>query len=137
MATAKQHLTCRASEGRLPRRQYSFREFRVDMLGKVMTFGMILVAAVEAFMPGTVPESGMILVLLGFAMGYMNQIEDVGTRTAYYVLAFTLPTIADSMDMIPAVGGYLNGFMDGLAMTIAGAACMTVLLQVYKMAKEA
>lgn len=109
----------------------------MDMLGKVMTFGMILVAAVEAFMPGTVPESGLILVGIGLVMGFMNQIEDVGTRTAYYVLAFTLPTIADSMDMIPAVGGYLNGFLDGLAMTIAGAACMTVFVQVFKMAKEA
>ena len=107
-------------------------------IGAMIVFiALILVAAVEAVMPGTVPESGMILVLLGFAMGYMNQIEDVATRTAYYVLAFTLPTIADSMDMIPVAGEYLNGFMDGLAMTIAGAACMTVLLQVVKMAKEA
>ena len=73
-----------------PRRQYSFREFRVDMLGKVMTFGMILVAAVEAVMPGTVPESGMILVLLvgaNILVAYRHNHDAIAAQSTLVLLA--------------------------------------------------
>ena len=120
-----------------PRRQYSFRELRVDRRGKGLTFGMVLVAAVEAVMPGTIPPAGLLLVGIGLVMGFMNQIDDVATRTAYYVLAFTLPTIADSADVIPTAGPIANSFLDHLAMSIAGVAIASVFLQVYKMVREA
>ena len=107
------------------------------MLGKGLTFGMVLVAVVEAVMPGTIPPAGLLLVGIGLVMGVMNQIDDVATRTAYYVLAFTLPTIADSADVIPTVGPIANSFLDHLAMSIAGVAIASVFLQVYKMVREA
>lgn len=123
-----------------PRRQYSFREFRVDMMGKILSYGMVGLAVLETASPGMLEMAGgaaLLLVLLGLVSGFMNQIEDVGTRTAYYVLAATLPTIADSMNAVPVVGGYVDSFLDNIAMAVAGVAIMSVLLQVKKMVMEA
>lgn len=112
----------------------------MDMMGKVIAWGMVAVALVGTLAPDMLAVAGgaaLLLVLLGLVSGYMNQIDDVGTRTAYYVLAVALPTIADSLDAIPTVGGYVNGFLDHIAIAIAGVAVMSVLLQVKKMVMEA
>ena len=50
----------------------------------------------------------------------MTPLADMASRTAYAVAAIALPTIANTLDAIPAVGVHLNGIIDNFAVIIAG-----------------
>ena len=63
------------------------------MLQKVLTWGSLAIAVIAAF-TDAIPMVAAILVVLGLIAGFMNPLEDVGTRVAYYVLAAALPGIA-------------------------------------------
>ena len=101
------------------------------MLQKVLGYGMVFVCLAATFAPDAFEYYGLVLVLIGLVGGFMAPIEDVATRVAYYVLAAALPGIADQMDLIPVVGTYLNGFLDNLAVFLAGIAIASVLISTY------
>ena len=102
------------------------------MLQKVLGYGMVVVCLAATFAPDAFEYYGLVLVLIGLVGGFMAPIEDVATRVAYYVLAVALPGIADNLDVIPAVGTYLNGFLDNLAVVIAGTAIANFCVAVFK-----
>ena len=106
------------------------------MLQKVLTWGSLAIAVIAAF-TDAIPMVPLILVVLRLIAGFMNPIEDVATRVAYYVLALALPTIANSLDAIPAIGMYLNGILDNVAITSAGIARANFLLALYNNAMAA
>ena len=99
------------------------------MVQKVFGWGSLAIAVIAVF--ADIPMVALILLALGLIGGFMNPLEDVGTRVAYYVLAFTLPTIANSLDAIPVLGGYANSILDNVAITIAGIALANFLLALY------
>ena len=101
------------------------------MLQKILGWGSLAVAVIAAFAPDSFAYFALVLVVLGLIGGFMNPIGDIATRVAYYVLAATLPTIANSLDVIPAIGGYLNGILDNFAVVIAGVAIANVCVAVY------
>ena len=101
------------------------------MLQKGLLGGSIVVAALAAFGVGPVDSYALVLVVLGLAMGLTNPTGDVATRIAGYVLAVFLPEIADNLDVIPAVGEYLNGILSQFAVVIAGAAIANFCLVLY------
>ena len=107
------------------------------MLQKVLGWGSVAVAVIATFAPDSFAYFALVLVALGLVSGFMNPIADVATRVAYYVLAFALPTIADSLDAIPAIGSYVNGILDNFAVVIAGVAVAQVLLAVVNQLKAA
>ncbi|MDC0159945.1 hypothetical protein OAJ07_00615 [Gemmatimonadales bacterium] len=125
-----------------PRRQYSFREFRVDMLGKVATLGLLAVALL-ATLGDFIPMTGTLLVVFGLLWAFAKPIEDVGTRTAVYVLAATLgatgSAAASAMGGGPLemLGPYVEGLMGNVGTGLAGVAVMTVILQLVNAAKNA
>ena len=52
----------------------------MDMMGKVIAWGMVAVALAGTFAPDMLAVAGgaaLLLVLLGLVSGYMNQIDDV------------------------------------------------------------
>ena len=91
----------------------------------------LAIAVIATFAPDSFAYFALVLVVLGLISGFMNPIGDVATRVAYYVLAAALPTIADRLDVIPAIGGYLNGILDNFAVVIAGVAIANVCVVVY------
>ena len=95
---------------------------------KGLMWGSVVVAVAATFAPDAFGYYALVLVVLGLVMGFTNPIEDVATRVAMYVLAVLLPQIADNLDVIPAVGTYLNGFLSQFAVVIAGVAIMQVCL---------
>ena len=99
---------------------------------KGLMWGSVVVAAAATFAPDAFGYYALVLVVLGLVMGFTNPIEDVASRVAIYVLAVLLPGIADNLDVIPAVGTYLNGFLSQFAVVIAGVAIMQVCLVLYK-----
>ena len=87
-------------------------------LEKSLTALMVLLAIAAAFVD--IPYSGLILLLLGIAWGIMNPITEILERTAYLIIAVAAPNAADNLDLIPALGGYLNTSIDGIAIAAAG-----------------
>ena len=100
------------------------------MLQKVLSWGSLAIAVIAAF-TDVIPMVPLILVVLGLIGGFMNPLPDVGTRVAYYVLAASLPLIADNLVEIPVLGGYANSIIDNLAIGIAGIAIANFLLALY------
>ena len=96
------------------------------MVQKVFGWGSLAIAVIAVF--ADIPMVALILLALGLIGGFMNPLEDAATRVAYYVLAAALPTIANTLDVIPAVGGYLNAILDNIAITLAGIAIANFVL---------
>ena len=79
---------------------------------------MLLVALIAAI--AEVPYSSLALLALGLGSGFMNSIDDIMERTAYLLVAIAAPAVSDNLDLIPAVGTYLNAIIDGIAIAAAG-----------------
>lgn len=94
----------------------------------------LAIAVVLAFVD--IPYALLAILILGLVGGFMNPLEDVATRVAYYVLAAALPTIANNLDQIPAVGGYLNTILDNFAVAIAGMAIANFCVAVFNNLKN-
>ena len=80
---------------------------------------LFLVVAVFAAI-GDIPYSGLALLALGLVSGYLNPAEEIMERTAYLIAAVAAPVAADNLDLIPAIGSYLNAIIDGIAIGAAG-----------------
>jgi hypothetical protein len=87
-------------------------------LEKYLTALMLLVALIAAF--AEVPYSSLVLLVLGLGSGIVNSIDDIMERTAYLLVAIAAPAVSDNLDLIPAVGTYLNSIIDGIAIAAAG-----------------
>ena len=71
------------------------------------------------------------LVALVLISGFMNPEDDLLTRLAYLAVAVALPMVANSLDAIPVVGGFVNSILDNIAIGIAGVVVANMLLQIY------
>ena len=87
-------------------------------LDKYLTALILAVALIAAI--AEVPYSGLALLALGLVSGFMNSIDDIMERTAYLLVAIAAPAVSDNLDLIPAVGTYLNAIIDGIAIAAAG-----------------
>ena len=87
-------------------------------LEKYLIALMLLVALIAAIVE--VPYSSLALLLLGLGSGFMNSIDDIMERTAYLLVAIAAPAVSDNLELIPAVGTYLNAIIDGIAIAAAG-----------------
>jgi hypothetical protein len=80
--------------------------------------GLTLLAAVVL---AVVPDVGMmamlplLLVVLGLAYGVMAVDAENATNYLVFVIAVGAAGGADALSYIPAVGGYLDGIVDGVA----------------------
>ncbi len=78
----------------------------------------ILVAIISAFVPSE--WWTLILLAIGLVQGFGAPEEDTTTIVLVVVAAVAFPTIANSLDAIPVVGGYLNTIIDHFAIAIGG-----------------
>jgi hypothetical protein len=90
----------------------------------------VAILAVVPAVPGG-EYAALILVGLGLISGFMNPEDDLLTRLALIVVAVALPTVANSLDAIPMVGGFVNSILDNVAVAIAGIVVANFLLQIY------
>ena len=107
------------------------------MVGKVLLGLAVLVPLVDVAGFAEAMPLGMVALLVGIAWGVTSPSDDVATRTAFYVLAFALPSIADHLLVIPTAGPILDGFLDSFAVVIAGVAVANVFMQLYAKVMEA
>lgn len=85
---------------------------------KIAYILMLVVAIVGTFVQ--IPMQGLILLLIGLVSGVINPLTEISDRTAYLILALAAPTVANSLDMIPEIGAYLNAIVDSIAITAGG-----------------
>ena len=97
---------------------------------QIITILGILVAILAVFVEQVGAHAGLALVVLGLINGFMNPIADMAGRMAFTVAAVAMPTLANSMDAIPAVGAPLNAIIDNLAVMLAGMVVANFLLAV-------
>ena len=78
----------------------------------------VLVAIISVFVP--LEWWPLILLAIGLVHGFGAPEEDPTTIVMVIVAAVAFPTIANSLDAIPMVGGYLNTIIDHFAIAIGG-----------------
>ena len=84
---------------------------------------MVLVAVVAAVLAVFVSAFAywaLVLLALGLVYGFMHTETDLVRASAYTIAAIGLPIVANQLDVIPVVGGYLNSIIDMFAIAIAG-----------------
>ena len=97
---------------------------------QMITILGLLVAILAVFVEQVGAHAGLALVVLGLISGFMNPVADMAGRMAYTVAAVAMPTVANSMDAIPAVGAPLNAIIDNIAVMLAGMVVANFLLAV-------
>ena len=90
---------------------------------------MYVIALLAVALLGSIPQIpvgaeiwGLILVVVGIVGGVMVNYPDLTQRILVYVVAVSLPMIDDSLNNIPAVGMWLNGYLDTVATGLQGMA---------------
>ena len=99
------------------------------MIDRVMPALAVAVSVIAVFV--AMDFWPLILVLLGLIHGFASRETDGTTVLTVLVSAAVLPQIADALDAIMVIGGYLNGFFDNLAVAIAGYAIAHVVWDIW------
>ena len=89
---------------------------------------MVTIAAV--FVGQLAAYSALMLVVLGLVSGFMNPTADMAGSMASAIAAVAMPTVANQLDAIPAIGAPLNSIIDNIAVMIAGMVVANFLLAV-------
>ncbi|MED5385727.1 MAG: hypothetical protein VYA99_01395 [Pseudomonadota bacterium] len=97
----------------------------IDKLAPILA---VIVAAIATFVDMEI--LALILVLIGLVHGIMSPVSDHASQAMIIVAAALFPTIANNLDAIPAVGMYLNTFVDQFAVAIAGYAIAALINEV-------
>ncbi len=69
----------------------------------------------------------LILTAIGLIHGLMSPVTDHASQAMVIAAAFAFPRLSDTLDSIPAVGMYLNQFVDHFAIAIAGYAIAALI----------
>ena len=109
----------------------------MQKLAQAVMYGSVFVAVFATAAPDVFAYFALVLVLLGLVWGFMQPMEDASARVVAYVLAAALPRIADNLDVIPVIGAYADGFLDQIAVFIAGAAIANLLIVMGKGLRDA
>ena len=89
---------------------------------QIMTALGVLAAIIATFVPltSTIEWWTLVLLTIGLVNGFGAQEKDTTTVVLVIVAAVALPTIADSLNAIPMIGGYLDTIIDNFAISIGG-----------------
>ena len=98
----------------------------------VAVIAVVVVGGVDRIQGGYVLDGNaqwfiLILMAIGLVHGLMSPVTDHASQALAIVAAFAFPRLADTLDSIPAVGMYLNQFVDQLAIAIAGYAIAALI----------
>ena len=110
-------------------------------IDKLAPIAAVIVAAIAVFVVGGVERIPggyvldgnaqwfiLILMAIGLVHGLMSPVTDHASQAMVIAAAFAFPRLADTLDSIPAVGMYLNQFVDQLAIAIAGYAIAALII---------
>ncbi len=102
-------------------------------MGKKILVGLgVLCAVVEGVAPGVVPGDALpiALVLVGLVWGYMGVDANDPTMHFALVVAVGLTGQSEALDILPAVGSYLDAIIDGLAIALYSSVATVATLRI-------
>ena len=102
---------------------------------KILTIVSLLVAILAVFV--ALDYWALILVLLGLLSGFMNSESDPVQRMVLLVASIGLPVVANQLDAIPVVGGYVNSIIDNIAIAISGMVIANFIMAMVDRVKPA
>ena len=70
----------------------------------------------------------LVLMLIGLVHGLMSPVTEPASIASIIIGAFAFPILANTLESIPAIGMYLNQFVDQLAIAIAGYAIAALII---------
>ena len=70
----------------------------------------------------------LVLMLIGLVHGLMSPVTEPASIAFIIIAAFAFPILANTLESIPAIGMYLNQFVDQLAIAIAGYAIAALII---------
>lgn len=94
---------------------------------KILGWVAIAIAVIGAFVD--IPQSGLILLLLGIVGGYAVAAED---HVRVLVTALILNQLSGALMLIPEAGEYLARIFTSYGTAVAGAALMIVTRNVWR-----
>ena len=114
-------------------------------IDKLAPIAAVIVAAIAVFVVGGVeriPFDGvggyvldgnaqwfiLVLLLIGLVHGLMSPVTEPASIAFIIIAAFGFPRLANTFESIPAIGMYLNQFVDQLAIAIAGYAIAALII---------
>ena len=79
----------------------------------------------------------LLLVVLGLVVGLLNVTEKESTPFLVAAAALLLTgTAGDTLSIIPALGGYLSGIVEAIAVFVTPAAIVVALKSIYSLAQK-
>jgi len=98
--------------------------------GKIIRLVAVIVAVVAGLV--TIPQSALIIAVLGLVAGYF-----IADERVIYILAATLVlnVASGGLDPIPAVGPYLTGIFGSLSALLNAGALTVITMQTIKALK--
>ena len=90
--------------------------------------GVSLIVAILAVFVSAFEYWALVLLVLGLAFGFLHSEKDMVKQMVYIVAAIGLPVVANQLDVIPVLGGYLNSIIDMFAIAIAGVAVANFIM---------
>ena len=110
-------------------------------IDKLAPIAAVIVAAIAVFVVGGVERIPggyvldgnaqwfiLVLVLIGLVHGLMSPVTEPASIASIIIGAFAFPILANTLESIPAIGMYLNQFVDQLAIAIAGYAIAALII---------
>ena len=94
---------------------------------RIITLVSLIIAILAVFV-AAFEYWALVLLVLGLAFGFLHTETDMVKQMVYIVAAIGLPVVANQLDTIPAVGGYLNSIIDNFAVAIAGVAIANFIM---------
>ena len=99
----------------------------------VAVIAVVVVGGVDRVQGGYVLDGNaqwfiLALMLIGLVHGLMSPVTEPASIAFIIVAAFMFPTLANTLESIPAIGMYLNQFVDQLAIAIAGYAIAALII---------
>lgn len=93
-----------------------------------------LVAVLFAVVAGVarIPESAMIIAILGLVAGWFITEED---SLAFLVSAIALGVCYGALGAIPALGGYLTAILGSLSALFYAGACTVIVMRTFRRLK--
>lgn len=100
---------------------------------KIVRIIALVVVLVAALVPN-IPYAGVIVAIVGLAVGYYVSAEN---RGLLFLVAIALATgVAEALDVIPVIGMYLTAILSTYSALLAGAAVAVAVMISYERLTE-
>ena len=96
---------------------------------KVVRLLAVAIAIIGAFT--AIPEAALIMVLVGFALGFLSDQADKDNRTFYLIFALAFSAMSGAAGGLPVIGVHITALLGNIS-EIINAGAVAILLMVIK-----